>query len=440
MNKYAALLAEFTAPPEKVSKPVGMDDTLNAPQLSAVALPLANSALVLAGAGTGKTKTLTNRLSFLINKGVPVSDILVTTFTRAAATEIKQRVPLVSKSANSYIGTAHGLALRTQAKKLRRYSILGEDDALKLFLQSTGLTGAKALDTWSELNRRREDGRVYDEWAVLFDIYSKEMPPETLDFAMVLEQAIESEPNFKFKHVLVDEAQDLTFLHKRWLSSVALDTHVRFFVGDDDQSIYSFRGGDVGDFRKTADMPNSQLITLNDNYRSSPEILVAANNLISHNKDRFPKELNSISTSYGTVTLNGYLTRSEERDHIAKWAQTFKSRTEYVILARTNELLTELKHLNLNCKTVHESKGLEWPNVWIMGLEDGVFPHVLAESLEEERRLMYVAVTRAKQHLSLSYCSRAKSGRLLNVSPFVAETQEFSQHTPLTSTKFDLNF
>lgn len=302
-----------------------MIDKLNSPQREAVTLP-PQHALVLAGAGSGKTRVLTTRMAWLIQTGqVSPLGILAVTFTNKAAREMLARVSsiLPIDIRGMWIGTFHGLCNRMlrahhrDAGLPQAFQILDTSDqlsAIKRLLKANGIDDDKypPRDVQRFINGAKEEGQrpgdveAYDSFRrrmiEIYELYEAQCAREgVVDFPELLLRAYEllsrNEPvrshyQRRFKHVLVDEFQDTNTLQYKWLTLLAGGGASLFAVGDDDQSIYAFRGANVGnmaDFER--DYARGTVIRLEQNYRSYGHILDAANALITHNSGRLGKNL-----------------------------------------------------------------------------------------------------------------------------------------------------
>ncbi|SPE32028.1 DNA helicase II [Burkholderiales bacterium] len=299
-------------------------DDLNPQQLAAVTLP-DEPALILAGAGSGKTRVLTTRIAWLIQTGrVGPAGVLAVTFTNKAAREMLTRIEsmLPINTRGMWVGTFHGLCNRllrahhrdaglpqtfqildvqdqlSSIKRLIKAANVDEERCppreLQFFINSAKESGRRAADLSAGGHDRR--------WIELFAAYDAQCQREgSVDFAELLlrsvelltrQQALREHYQERFRHILVDEFQDTNALQYRWLKLLAGKTRPIFAVGDDDQSIYRFRGANVGnmsDFQREYDV--RQVIKLEQNYRSHGNILDAANQLIGNNVRRMGKRL-----------------------------------------------------------------------------------------------------------------------------------------------------
>jgi DNA helicase II / ATP-dependent DNA helicase PcrA len=298
---------------------------LNPEQLAAVTAP-DEHALILAGAGSGKTRVLTTRIAWLVKGGrVAPSGILAVTFTNKAAREMLTRVTamLPLNPRGLWMGTFHGLANRMlrmhhrEAGLPQTFTILDSQDqlaAIKRLLKGMNVDEDRfpARELMYFINGQKEEGvrapavRVTDEatkgYAGLYASYDEQCQREgVVDFAELLlrcyellsrNEILREHYSQRFRHILVDEFQDTNRLQYRWLKLLAGRSSFLFAVGDDDQSIYRFRGANVGnmaDFER--DFQVRKVVRLEQNYRSHGNILDAANALISNNRNRLGKNL-----------------------------------------------------------------------------------------------------------------------------------------------------
>jgi ATP-dependent DNA helicase UvrD/PcrA len=298
---------------------------LNPEQLAAVTLP-DEHALILAGAGSGKTRVLTTRIAWLVKSGrVAPAQILAVTFTNKAAREMLTRVTamLPIDPRGMWIGTFHGLANRMlrvhhrDAGLPQAFQILDSQDqlaALKRLLKGLNVDEDRfpPREVMYFINGQKEEGvrardvPITDEtvrrFAELYAAYDEQCQREgVVDFAELLARCYElllrnellrEHYAQRFRHILVDEFQDTNRLQYRWLKLLAGKSSFLFAVGDDDQSIYTFRGAHVGnmaDFER--EFRVRKVVRLEQNYRSHGNILDAANALIANNRNRLGKNL-----------------------------------------------------------------------------------------------------------------------------------------------------
>ena len=300
-------------------------ESLNPQQREAVTLPH-QSALILAGAGSGKTRVLTTRIAWLIGTGqVSPLGLMAVTFTNKAAKEMLTRVSaaLPINTRGMWVGTFHGLANRLlrahhrEANLPQVFQILDTQDqlsAIKRLLKSMNIETEKYeprkvqwfINGQKEAGHRAKDVEAYDEFTrrltEIFAAYDEQCQREgVVDFAELLLRSYElmtrNEPlrnhyQARFKHILIDEFQDTNPLQYRWLKLFAGPSTAMFAVGDDDQSIYAFRGAETANMRQfEKEYAQGRVIKLEQNYRSHGNILSAANELIARNSERLGKNL-----------------------------------------------------------------------------------------------------------------------------------------------------
>ena len=299
---------------------------LNEQQREAVVAPL-GPLLITAGAGSGKTTVLTRRIAWLIEAtGVSRHRIIAVTFTNKAAREMKSRVEslLGANSAPYQIATFHGfsnrfLRLYHEAAGLpRAFTILDQDDQ-KSFINrlmndsQLNVKSKSAKDVQNYINKKKEqqvratqidmsDDFFDSTFGPIYQLYEQECNARGLvDFAEILLRTVEvmkrnelvrNEVRERYEHVLVDEFQDTNAIQIDWLKLFCSHSNYITAVGDEDQSIYGWRGAvskNMMDFKLI--FPNTKVVRLEQNYRSTQTILSAANAVISRNKDRFEKNL-----------------------------------------------------------------------------------------------------------------------------------------------------
>lgn len=299
---------------------------LNPAQKEAVTAPPEHR-LVLAGAGSGKTRVLVHRIAWLIAvEGVSPLSILAVTFTNKAANEMRGRIGelLTIPVRALWVGTFHGIAHRMlrlhwrEAGLAQNFQILDADDQVRLVkrtIKALDLSDeqwpAKPITGW--INAQKEEARrpqhIVDQGDFaqrqhvrIYTAYQAACESAGLvDFSELLLRAYEltrDQPDIqrhyraRFRHVLVDEFQDTNTLQYAWLRMLAGTDGTLFAVGDDDQSIYSWRGAKVENMvRLEKDFPGTEIVRLEQNYRSTANILKAANGLIAKNAGRLGKNL-----------------------------------------------------------------------------------------------------------------------------------------------------
>jgi len=348
---------------------------LNPAQREAVCAPPGNL-LILAGAGCGKTRVLTHRIAWLIRaEHVSPWSILAVTFTNKAAHEMRGRIEALLQApiGGMWVGTFHGLAHRLlrahwqEAGLPQSFQIMDSEDQQRLvkrLMREASVDDARwpPRQVVGFINARKDEGVRPPAVEHYGDPYLKMMVQlyqsyeeacqrsGQVDFAELLLRAHElflKRPDVlahyreRFRHILVDEFQDTNAIQYAWLRLLAGDSGMVFAVGDDDQSIYGWRGAKVENihqFRK--DLRDVRLIRLEQNYRSTATILKAANALIDHNTDRLGKELWTDGAQGEPIRLYGAFNELEEArfvvEQIRQWVNEGHRRDEAAVLYRSN--------------------------------------------------------------------------------------------------------
>jgi DNA helicase-2/ATP-dependent DNA helicase PcrA len=355
---------------------------LNEEQLAAVTLP-AQPALILAGAGSGKTRVLTTRIAWLVQTGqVSPSGLLAVTFTNKAAKEMLARLSamLPVNTRGMWIGTFHGLCNRLlrahhrDAALPQTFQILDSQDqmsAIKRLLKRLNVDDEKYpakhlmyfINGAKDQGLRAKDVEASDDYQrkfiELYEAYDDQCQREgVVDFAELLlrsyellsrNQPLREHYQARFKHILVDEFQDTNDLQYKWLKILAGEQAAVFAVGDDDQSIYAFRGANVGNmsaFEREFNVQN--LIKLEQNYRSHGHILDTANQLISHNLRRLGKNLRTDAGHGEQVRIFEATSDLQEAQWLIEEAKSLIAegwlRSEIAILYRSNAQSRVIEH------------------------------------------------------------------------------------------------
>ncbi|AHE99772.1 DNA helicase II [Thioalkalivibrio paradoxus] len=328
-------------------------ESLNPAQREAVAAP-PGPTLVLAGAGSGKTRVLVHRIAWLIEvEGVMPWSLLAVTFTNKAANEMRGRIEtlLGQPVSGLWMGTFHGLAHRLlrqhwqEARLPQSFQILDSDDQLRLVrrvLRALELDEARWPPRQAQwfINARKDEGRRPDhlpdtgdpvsrQWVRVYTAYEQACARAgVVDFAELLLRAVEllrdheellEHYRHRFRHLLVDEFQDTNDIQYGWLRLLAGGGAPLFAVGDDDQSIYGWRGARVENLQHfQKDFPGTQVVRLEQNYRSSANILNAANALIRNNNGRLGKELWTDGQDGAPVRLFAAINEQDEARFVAE--------------------------------------------------------------------------------------------------------------------------
>ena len=350
-------------------------DDLNAAQREAVSAPPGHY-LVLAGAGSGKTRVLTHRIAWLNEvQGVPAHGILAVTFTNKAAGEMRARADaqLRHGARGMWIGTFHGIAHRllrlhwNEARLPESFQVLDSDDQLRLVKRvaqqlelDDGRFPPRQIAWW--INAQKDEGRRPqhiqpgdDPWTDAlrraYALYQERCDRAGLvDFAELLLRAHEllrdnpallGHYRTRFRDILVDEFQDTNAIQYAFVRVLAGDSGRVFVVGDDDQAIYGWRGARVENVQQfLRDFPGARTIRLEQNYRSTANILNAANAVISHNPDRIGKQLWTDSGEGEPVDVYAAYNEMDEArfvvERIRQWVREGGSWSEAAVLYRSN--------------------------------------------------------------------------------------------------------
>jgi DNA helicase-2/ATP-dependent DNA helicase PcrA len=371
-------------------------DSLNDAQRQAVAAPL-TPALVLAGAGSGKTRVLVHRVAWLIQvEGASPHGILAVTFTNKAAGEMRARIEtlLGIPGVSMWIGTFHGLAHRLlrmhwrEAGLPQSFQILDSEDqsrVLRKVLKALDLDETRWIPREIQwfINAQKDEGlrakHLKDDGdptrRQLIRIYAAYEEAcrraGVVDFAELLLRAYEiwrDDPNLlrhyreRFRHVLVDEFQDTNAIQYKWLTLLAGPAGLPFAVGDDDQSIYRWRGARVENLQQfRRDFPAATLYKLEQNYRSTGTILKAANALIANNAGRLGKTLWTSGEDGERIRLYAAFNERDEADfvvnRIREWAQQGGVRRDVAVLYRSNAQSRVFEEAFLNARLPYKVYG-----------------------------------------------------------------------------------
>ena len=371
-------------------------ESLNEAQREAVTAPQ-QPLLVIAGAGSGKTRVLTHRAAWLIDvEGVSPQGLLAVTFTNKAAAEMRGRIEgLLEMPVNHlWIGTFHGLAHRLlrrhwqEAKLPQNFQIIDSDDQLRIlkrlvknldvdddrwvpreiqwFINAQKDEGLRPdhLDDDNDPNRRQmiEFYRQYQEICERGGL---------VDFAELLLRAHElwrDNPEVlayyqrRFRHLLVDEFQDTNAIQYAWLRLLAGQTGIPFVVGDDDQSIYRWRGARVEHIHQfQRDFPTASVVKLEQNYRSTATILDAANAVIKNNDARLGKNLWTDGAEGEPIRVYAAYNERDEADFIIgrlrDWSDNGNARADSAVLYRSNAQSRVLEEALINARIPYRVYG-----------------------------------------------------------------------------------
>jgi DNA helicase-2/ATP-dependent DNA helicase PcrA len=350
-------------------------ENLNDAQRQAVTAPAAPT-LVIAGAGSGKTRVLVHRAAWLIDvEGVSPHSLLAVTFTNKAAAEMRGRIESLLRVPvqHLWIGTFHGLAHRMlrrhwrEAELPQNFQIIDSDDQLRLIkrlLKNLEIDDSRWVPREIQwfINAQKDEGlrpqHLDDEndpnrrqMISLYRSYEEVCRRGGLvDFAELLLRAHEllrdnkellAHYRHRFQHLLVDEFQDTNAIQYAWLRLLAGDSGIPFVVGDDDQSIYRWRGARVEHIQRfQKDFPGTTVVKLEQNYRSTSTILNAANAVIAHNTSRLGKNLWTEGAEGEPIKVYSAYNERDEADFVIgrlrDWIEQGNLRADAAILYRSN--------------------------------------------------------------------------------------------------------
>lgn len=349
-------------------------NSLNPAQQEAVRAPLGHQ-LVLAGAGSGKTRVLTHRIAWLVEiEQMSPYHILAVTFTNKAAAEMRHRVEHLLKMSTKemWIGTFHGLSHRflrmhwQEANLPQQFQILDSDDQFRLIrriIHGLNLDDERFPPKEAQwfINGRKEEGQLPNQVTVrdwhmqtqlkIYQAYQEACERSgVIDFADLLlktylllqsNQELREHYQQRFKAVLVDEFQDTNQIQYAWLKFFSGDENALMIVGDDDQSIYGWRGARIENIQRfSKDFPGAQIIRLEQNYRSTGIILKAANALIAKNVGRLGKNLWTDGKEGDPITLYAGFNETDEAffivNKIRSLRETDYTLKEMAVLYRSN--------------------------------------------------------------------------------------------------------
>jgi DNA helicase-2/ATP-dependent DNA helicase PcrA len=349
--------------------------------------------LILAGAGSGKTRVITRRVAYLLQQGVRPGNILAITFTNKAAGEMRQRVDTLVPGSRVWISTFHSFGariLRQYHDRLdldRNFTIYDQSDRariVKMALEDAGIDPSRFTpDTVAgEISRAKNQMLSPERYAEraenffrqyvahVYPIYEKRLrDANAMDFddllywpalALKNDSELRAELDARFRYVLIDEYQDTNRAQYAIARALSIDNPNLCVVGDPDQSIYAFRGSDISnilDFER--DFYNARLLTLSTNYRSTKSILHAASHLIAHNRQRKPKDLVTDNPTGMPVTVLTFDSGLSEAEGIARRIRSAveggkRSYRDFAVFLRINALSRSLEQAFVKERVPHQ--------------------------------------------------------------------------------------
>jgi DNA helicase-2/ATP-dependent DNA helicase PcrA len=333
--------------------------------------------LILAGAGTGKTRTITRRIAHLVkHQNILPSRILAITFTNKAAQEMRNRITAFVPSTGMWVGTFHAVCARIlrmepeSVGRTKNFTIIDVEDRRKLLrklIKKSGLDPQvyrprrfeSLISNWkqnclapSDLNSEPIYSREEELCAKVYNQYEASLlMQDSLDFDDLLWKGVQvlkqdqgrQTPVWinRFDHVLVDEYQDTNQVQFDMVSMLSKKTRNLAVCGDPDQSIYRWRGADISNILNfERDFEGAKIVRLEQNYRSAGNILKAAQHVIAHNVNRYPKGLFTTSGDGEPILLNDAYDEQKEADmvamQVARWIDAGKPSSELAVFYRTN--------------------------------------------------------------------------------------------------------
>lgn len=403
----------------------------------------ASNILVIAGAGSGKTRVLTERVKHLLEIGVQPHNIVAITFTNLAAEEMRVRLKDVPNVGDIFVGTIHAFANRVYKNSGKHYSLLTEESeqlifeeilnkpkyaalTFKRWLQYKDLK--KLVDCCQEEESKLEEFLLPSEANVLVkcqpDVEEIMKRDNIITFDELLEHATEYYKSLgaKIEHLLVDELQDIGTLEYNFIKALAGEHY--FFVGDDWQAIYGFKGGNVSIFKSLAKDKKFTKYYLTNNYRNCEKVVKLGLSVIMQVRDIIDKNVDVQNKTSGIVTTQSKARQDKIVDLLQNDKQNWR---DWFVLTRTNkeayalgdllddndidytfirksdmtleELQDAMRDNKVKLLTVHSAKGLENRKVILYGNFPLVQPAYFRN--DDERKVMYVGITRAIDELHI---------------------------------------
>ena len=459
-------------------------ENLNPEQRAAVTLPH-ESALILAGAGSGKTRVLTTRIVWLIQTGqVSPLGLLAVTFTNKAAKEMLTRISamLPINTRGMWVGTFHGLAnrlLRTHYREAglpQSFQILDSSDqlsAIKRLMKAMNVDTEKYepkkvqwfINGHKEAGRRARDAEAFDEYSMrlaeLYEAYDAQCQREGVaDFPELLLRSYEllyrNEPlrqhyRDRFQHILIDEFQDTNTLQYRWLKLFAGPHTALFAVGDDDQSIYAFRGANTANMAEfEREFAHGNVIKLEQNYRSHGNILTAANTLISQNAHRLGKNLWTAEGEGEPIRIFDAYSDQDEASFVVDEVRALNREgtnlSDMALLYRSNAQSRVLEHALFSAGVPYRVYGglrfferqeikhaLAYLRLLTNPEDDGAFLRVVNFPTRGigARTLEQLADTAARSGSSLWQAACTSSGKLAGFARLIEDIKQATRDLPL---------
>ncbi|MDA7649250.1 UvrD-helicase domain-containing protein [Akkermansiaceae bacterium] len=367
-------------------------DSLNKAQREAV-MCLDGPVLILAGAGTGKTRTVTCRMSALLENGVAAENILAVTFTNKAASEMRERVvDMVGKKRGKALTvcTFHSLCVRILRRDIERvgygakFVVMAGGDQTGIIRQLIIRKGGakeklKPAEVMAEISKAKSYEKPLEDIednliAAIAVAYQNELRAQNAvdfdDLLLLGEKILREHPEARtfwqelYQYITVDEFQDTNSLQMRLIQQLVQPPHNICVVGDDDQSIYGWRGADVTNILQFEKFfPNPKVIRLEENYRSTQAVLEVANSLIKHNVGRREKELRHTIPGGDLVRLVSMPGEQEEAEWVVQEIQAIteegRELEDFAVLFRTNSQIRKMEEALREAKVPYRMVGAQ---------------------------------------------------------------------------------
>ncbi|MDI6452139.1 ATP-dependent helicase [Peloplasma aerotolerans] len=393
---------------------------------------------LLAGAGSGKTRVIVERIKHLIDQGTPAHKILAITFTRKASFEMKERLHNI----DVHIHTFHQFCYLKLIEDYQQNFMMINEDSIS-FRKDELLEITKYKNSLFQ-NKKPAKYEIYQNQ--LKENNAKDFDDLLIDFYNLISHKSHS---YDYNYIFIDEFQDTNLLQYQLLKTLVKKHTCILAVGDPDQSIFSFRGANSKIIYKFVKEFRAKIYTLSINYRSNQNIIFHANRLIRRNNRKYKKELipsnisknfvvhliffNQIEESFSILKVIKNLRRKKIQDEeiAVLYRNHFRSYElqkvldENDILYQTYDENNEHTKSGVQLLTIHKAKGLEFDAVIVIGLEHGVLPSLRKydqTQLDEERRLMFVAMTRARHYLYLTSVKTNSDYHSFTSSIFIRES------------------
>lgn len=390
---------------------------------------------LLAGAGSGKTRVIVERIKHLLHQGILPHEILAITFTRKASQEMKERVG----NERVHIHTFHQFCFMRLKEEHHMSFVMAEEEKLP-FRRDEILQVSRYKNSLFQLPKPA----IYMKYQAYLQMHKMK---DFDDLIMDMIRILKGHHSEHYRYLFVDEFQDTNLLQYELLKClIGKETQV-LAVGDPDQSIYRFRGASSKIISLYVKSFHAKVYTLKTNYRSTPLIIHHANRIIKRNDRKYHKDL----IAHQKQSFHAYTFHQNDEIHEALMIerllkylnrQHIKLNQTAVLYRNHHRVFTLMQHLHqrnipfqngestsdpdgIHLMTIHQAKGLEFEAVIIIGLEQGVLPsnqENRQSELDEERRLMFVAITRAKRFLYLSHVTLNSSSHRFPSSQFITES------------------